>query len=174
MAYTAVLEETLLDYPSPDDNAIIVYLTGCEHHCPGCHSPLIQKVQEYTETPEELTEKLVDYCRRAETNKIVLLGGDPLHETNIPYTKHILQTLSHSYDICIFTGYSIDYVKQLGISGAKYYKCGKFDINTVRKSLKTDDKYVLASPNQDFYDENYNKISENGILYFNSNQNEGN
>ena len=39
--------------------------------------------------------------------------------------------------------------------------------------MKTDDEYVLASPNQDFYDGNYEKLSENGILNFN-NLNEGN
>lgn len=171
MAYTAVLEETWLDYPTPDDNAIIVFLTGCEHHCPGCHSPLIQQVQEYTETPEELAEKLEEYCKRADTNKIILEGGDPLFKTNIPYTTTILQKLSKTHDICIFTGYSIDYVKDLGITGAKFYKCGKFDITNVRTSKKTDDEYILASPNQDFYDENYNKISTNGILHFtNTNQ----
>ena len=30
----------------------------------------------------------------------------------------------------------------------------------------TDEEYVLASPNQNFYDEQYNLISENGILKF--------
>lgn len=166
MAYTTVIEETWLDYPSPDGNAVIVYLTGCEHHCPGCHSPLIQAVDTYTETPEELTERLKKYCERADTNNIVLLGGDPLYSTNIPYTCTILEKLSKTHNICIFTGYDIDYVKNHSIKGAKFYKCGKFDQQHVRKSEKTDTKYVLASPNQDFYDENYNKLSENGILTF--------
>ena len=166
MEYTTVIEETFLDYPSPDGNAIILYFTGCVHHCPGCHSSALQKIVKYAETKEEIAEKLINFAKRAETNKLVFLGGDPLLDSNFEITKYLVHTLSNDYDICIFTGYDIDTVKHLNLHGVKYWKCGKFIQDQYRTPKKTDEEYVLASPNQDFYDGNYNKLSENGILKF--------
>ena len=120
MEYNIILEETFLDYPSPEGNAVIVYFTGCEHHCPGCHSPLLQKVEKYAENNQEILDKIVNYCQRADTNKLVFLGGDPLYSSNLDITKFLLEKLSNDYDICIFTGYDIDTVQKLQIKGAKY------------------------------------------------------
>lgn len=166
--YNIVLEETYLDYPSPDGNAIIIYMIGCEHHCSGCHSPLLQRNLEYAESNQEILEKIKNYAYRADTNKLVFLGGDPMYSKNLPLTTFLVNNLKDTFDICIFTGYNIDYVKEIGLHGVKYWKCGKFDREHLRQSKKTDDEYVLASPNQDFYDDNYEKLSENGILTFNN------
>ena len=167
--YDIVLEETWLDYPSPEGSAIIVYMTGCSHHCEGCHSPELQEIRQYSESPNLIVEKIHNYALRADTNKIVLLGGDPIHPSNLSLTRNILNKLSQNFDICIFTGYPIEIIKRLQITGAKYYKCGTFDIKQYQKPCKTDEKYVLASKNQNFYDENYVQISENGVLIFNNN-----
>ena len=164
--YGLVLEETWLDYPSPDGNAIIIYMTGCDHNCPGCHSPLLQKIRPYDEEPEVMVSRIERYAHRADTNKLVFLGGDPLYKSNVELIKYFVDNLKDSFDICIFTGYNIDYVKSLNIKGVKYYKCGLYDQTKARQSKKTDTEYVLASSNQDFYDGNYNKLSENGILTF--------
>lgn len=164
--YKIVLEETYLDYPSPDGNAVIIYMIGCEHHCLGCHSPLLQQNLEYAESNQEILEKIQNYAQRADTNNLVFLGGDPMYSKNLTLTTFLVNNLKDGFNICIFTGYDIDYVKKIGLKGVKYWKCGKFDQTKIRQSAKTDDEYILASPNQDFYDGNYNKLSENGILTF--------
>ena len=164
--YTIVLEETWLDYPDPESNAVIIYFRGCEHHCKGCHSTVLQQFCEYSESNQEILEKIIDFCKRAGTNKLVFLGGDPLYSKNLDLTTFLVDNLNKNYDICIFTGYDIDYVKNLKLNNVKYYKCGKFDINQQRKSGKTDNEYILASPNQNFYNGNYEQLSTNGILKF--------
>lgn len=165
--YGLVLEETWLDYPSPDGNAVIIYMTGCEHHCPNCHSPLLQEVRPYDEDKETMLARIKNYAKRSDTNKLVFLGGDPLYKVNnLDLTTFLVNNLKDEFDICIFTGYDIKYVKQLNLKGVKYWKCGLFDQTKARQSKKTDTEYVLASPNQDFYDGEYNKLSENGILKF--------
>lgn len=162
------LEESWLDYPDPESNAVLVYFRGCEHHCVGCHSAILQKYLPYSESNEEILNKIVNFSRRADTNKLVFLGGDPLYSKNIPVVSYLVDNLYNNFDICIFTGYNIEYVKKLDLKGVKYYKCGKFDIKSQRKSMKTDDEYVLASPNQNFYDGNYNQLSVDGVLKFNN------
>lgn len=166
MTFHIQLEETWLDYPSPDGNAIMVFFCGCEHRCKGCHSPLLQQEYEYDESNEQLLERIIEYTKRADTNKLVFLGGDPLYPKNIPLVTFLVNNLKNNFDICIFTGYDIEYVKNTEIKGVKFWKCGTFDINNARKSGKTDEQYVLSSPNQDFYDEDYDKLSINGILNF--------
>ena len=166
MAYSVQLEETWLDYPSPDGNAVIVYLCGCEHHCKGCHSSLLQQDYEYAESNEEILDRIKDYTKRADTNKLVFLGGDPLYAKNIPLTTFLVNNLSKTHEICVFTGYDIAYVKQLGIQGVKFWKCGRFDLDNARKSGKSETEYTLASPNQNFYDSDYNQLSVDGILTF--------
>lgn len=166
--YTIQLEETWLDYPDPTCNAVIVYFCGCEHHCKGCHSPLLQQNYEYSETNEEILGRILDYAKRADTNKLVFLGGDPMYSKNIPLTTFLVNNLSKTHDICIFTGYDIDYVKNINLQNVKFWKCGRFDIDNQRKSRKTEEEFVLASPNQNFYDSNFNQLSTNGILKFNN------
>lgn len=164
--FTITLEETWLDYPTPDDNAIAIIMTGCEHHCFGCHSVNLQKEDKYSESKEELVERIKDYSKRAQTNKLILIGGDPLYKANIEYTKYIISELNKDFDICLYTGYSIETVKNLDLKGVKYFKCGKFDKQSSRESKKTDSCFILASPNQNFYDGEYNLISKDGILTF--------
>ena len=164
--YVIQLEETFLDYPDPNVNAIIVYFSGCNHHCPGCHSPLLQADVNYLETKEVMCQRIIDFAKRADTNKLVFLGGDPLYNKNIDLTRYFCERLGNKYDICIFTGYDIDYVKNLNLTGVKYYKCGLFEQKNARQSKKTDTMYVLASSNQNFYDSNYKQLSKNGILLF--------
>lgn len=164
--YKLTLEETWLDYPSPDGNAVIIYMTGCEHHCPGCHSPLLQEIKLYSEDNETMLSQIITYAKRADTNKLIFLGGDPLHSSNIELLRYFVNNLSKDFDICVFTGYDINYVKQINIKGVKYWKCGTYDQIQARQSKKTDVEYILASPNQDFYDGKYHKLSENGILTF--------
>ena len=166
MTYKVQLEETYLEYPDPEADAIAVILPGCDHHCPGCHSVELQTPVKYEESNEELAQRLKDFANRAGTNKVVLIGGDPLYSSNIEITRHLVDTLHTQLDFCIYTGYSIEYVKKLAIKNVKFFKCGTFDKNNVRKSEKTDQHFQLASPNQNFYDGEYNLLSENGILNF--------
>lgn len=168
--FTIALEETWLDYPTPDGNAIAVIMTGCEHHCPGCHSMNLQYEDTYSETKEEILNRVKDYCERAMTNKVILIGGDPLYKSNLEYTKYLLNNLKDDFDVCIYTGYSIEVVKSLNLKGAKFFKCGTFDKNSCRKSEKTDSNFILASPNQNFYDGDYNLLSNDGILTFKNNE----
>lgn len=164
--FNIALEETLLEYPSKDGNAIAIIFTGCPHHCIGCHSPNLQKDEDYFEDINDLIKRIEIYAKRANTNKLVITGGDCLYLKNLDYTRQIVDKLNKNYDICIYTGYDIDYVKKLNLNDVKYYKCGKFDYTKRRDSEKTDFHFILASPNQNFYDGNYNLLSENGILKF--------
>lgn len=165
-------ETTFLDYPSPDDIAVIAFLSGCSHHCLGCQNPELQEMHEIFD--EEASNNIIDHikelCKRNETNKLVLSGGDPLAECNRNLTIHICKLLGknseYNYDICIYTGYNIEEVKGMGISGFKFIKCGKFDPYTMRKSEKTDEYIQFVNETQNLYDSDYKQLSHFGRYYF--------
>lgn len=161
-------ETTFLDYPSPDDMAVIVFLSGCTHNCPGCQNITLQKAGTHTEEEiGQIIAHIVELCERNGTNKVVLSGGDPLSPSNINVTKQVCYYLGETFDICIYTGYSVDEVKEMDITGFKYIKCGKFDNKHLQKSEKTDDYIQFVNKTQNLYDSNYRQLSYEGRFNFN-------
>lgn len=166
------LEETFLDYPSPDDSAVILFLPGCSHSCLGCQNPKLQELhEEWTyEEEQEILQNLQRLCFRCDTNKIVLSGGDPLSPCNRNLTIRICELLGknpvYKYDICIYTGYDIEEVKKMELSGFEFIKCGKFDAHSMRESKKTDEYIQFVNETQNLFDKNFNQISKNGRYYF--------
>ena len=106
------------------------------------------------------------FSEKNKTKKIVFSGGDPLSFHNINDIKYFSQQYGKEFDICIYTGYNIEYVKQNEITGFKFIKCGTFIETQQRPSGNFEDRFVLASPNQNFYDANYNQLSKEGILFY--------
>ena len=155
--------ETFLEYPDNSSIAAIVYFCGCDRNCSGCHNT---DLQDYKSLSSSLIEDIKNYCKRLKTNKIVLCGGDPLYFKNLDNTKKILKELSSDYNICIYTGASIDEVKKLNLKGFKFIKCGMFDYNKFIGSEKTDKYLKFATSNQELYDSNLNLISKDGFYYF--------
>jgi anaerobic ribonucleoside-triphosphate reductase activating protein len=154
------LDITFSDYPSKEDMAIICYFYGCEHNCKDCHNKELQKSEDKNIL---YVEDLIKFCKRNNTNKIVFSGGDPLFGDNLLITKLFCKELKKDYNICIYTGYPIEYVD---FDGFKFIKCGKYDINNKQKSLKNDNFIQFASTNQNLYDCNKKLISNKGRYEF--------
>lgn len=164
---------TYQDFPEPSAVAVVVYLTGCSNGCPGCQNKELQD-QTYGESigdPDDFLNKIISACERNATDNVVFEGGDPLFISNaglVNYTVGKLRKLG--IRSCVYTGCGIDEVKRrFSVRSAAYYKCGKYDSSNSRAAGKDDDKIILASPNQNFYDERFRKISKKGVLYFNDN-----
>lgn len=159
---------TFLDYPDPESYATVVYFLGCEHKCSNCHSP---DLTDYDYEPgvelsaEELYNRILAFCSRIKSNKVVLSGGDPLSYKNWIVTKQLLD-MSEGIDYAIYTGHSSDHVSCLGIEGFQFLKCGKYLESEKQKSEKTDDYFKLASKNQGIYDSDFNLLSKDGIYKF--------
>lgn len=161
-------DTTFLDYPSPDGIAVIVFMSGCSHCCKGCQNPIFQQLYKRDEKDIGIIlSKIDEFCERNNTNKLVLSGGDCLHEYNRNVTSQICYYFGNKLDICIYTGYSIDEVKQMNIHGFKYIKCGKFNMNNMQEAVKTDEYIQFVNPTQNLYDSEYKQLSENGRFYFN-------
>ncbi|MDR2772875.1 MAG: radical SAM protein [Elusimicrobiota bacterium] len=166
---TLKLTESWIDFPDNDSLAVCVCFAGCQNSCLGCQSPELQDYRHpdcvLWDNLRTMRDEIARHCLRNHTNKVVFSGGDPLASFNRDNARALLDMLYDKYDVCVYTGFSIDEVKKMGLR-FKFVKCGKFDLKSKRKSFKTDDVFCLASPNQNFYDSNYDLISKDGILCF--------
>ena len=162
------VEISFLDYPSPDDHTIVIYFCGCSHKCEGCHNPLLQDYkigEEYTIS--RLEEKVDSLNKVNPTNKLVLSGGDPLYFRNRYFVEKFTQKLYKKFDICIYTGYTIEEIILMNLDlKFKFLKTGKYKKEFAQLSKKTDEEFILASTNQKIFDSNYRLLSNNGVLKF--------
>nr|DAQ91955.1 MAG TPA: 4Fe-4S single cluster domain protein [Caudoviricetes sp.] len=162
------VDRTFIDYPDDSSEATIVYFCGCSHNCPGCQNPDMQKFIPF-DGKEVLDDiRAVSNTPPApKTDKVVLSGGDPLFSQHLENTKWLLRHLKMlGYHVCIYTGYDINFVKKIQLKEFDFIKCGVYNKNLQRPSFKDDRQLVLASPNQDFYNSKYKKISTNGKLFW--------
>lgn len=160
------LSESFLDFPDNTSHCVILYMSGCNHSCQGCHNKDLQTYRPFNITKEEVVKRLKEYCSKSQTDKLCIQGGDPLYYKNIDLTKYILSEMGKEYIICIYTGFDIDFVKKLNLKGFQYIKCGCYKQELRQESKKTDNYIQFASSNQKLYDNNLNLLSMNGIYYF--------
>jgi organic radical activating enzyme len=158
---------TFIDYPDNESVSILLYFYGCDNGCFNCHNKNIDNNTNYKEfTIDEILKELYISSNKLKTNKIVFSGGDCLYRNNINFTKELLNKLKFNYDICIYTGYNLGYIKRNNIRGFKFIKIGKYENKIKQESFKTDDFIQFASRNQNLYDSNLKLLSNNGIYFF--------
>lgn len=161
---------TWIDYPDNESIAISVYMMGCNHRCYDCSNPdFIDENYSFGTkdfTIHKVYRELDKLCLRNKTNKIVFLGGDPIYRDNLEFIRNFLKDYSNVFEVCIYTGYSIDFIKDSNLKGFRFIKCGCFERDNKIVSEKTDEYLQFASTNQKLYDMNYNLLSDNGRYYF--------
>jgi len=160
---------SFLDYPDNDSWAVVVYIMGCNHNCPGCHNPQFQDISNTNKDIKEVSlqsfnEYLTELMEKYRTDKLVLSGGDPLHPDNVNFVRKFLNFTN--YNVCIYTGYSYDYVQTLNLSNFKFLKCEPYLLDMAQVSVKTDEYLQLASENQKLYNNNFKLLSKDGRYYF--------
>lgn len=130
----------------------VVWLSGCNIHCQGCHNKKLQDINSGNEVDiEVLAEEL-----NKET-KITFSGGDPLYQ--LESLDKLLGLLKPTLDIWVYTGYDYDKVSEMlkttknFLKHVNYIKCGPF----VESLLDTKSKF-RGSSNQKIYKIEDNKI----------------
>ncbi|MDR0676502.1 MAG: 4Fe-4S cluster-binding domain-containing protein [Elusimicrobiota bacterium] len=166
------INQSFQDFPHPNKIALVIYVSGCEKECIGCHNPDLQQFGFGNNVLDmESFEKLIEEenLKYKTCNNIVFSGGDPLCGTNIDFIKEFLER-NPRYNVCIYTGdrtFQVkDKLKDWKVR-PKFIKYGAFDFKTQRSSGKTDEGFVLASTNQGFMrGSDFKILSKDGVLVF--------
>lgn len=93
-----------------------IYLSGCSHHCPGCHNPDTHNPQNGKQlTHEMISEMAAQISQRPFLDGITLTGGDPLYDSyrTLAFISELVKKLDEKPNIWLYTGYTYEEVIEL-------------------------------------------------------------
>lgn len=86
---------------------LVVFTSGCPHHCKGCHNPKSWNIKKgITISTEELAKYLINKYINGQYNGITFSGGDPLYQTDALYEViSLIRKEIPNINIWCYTGY---------------------------------------------------------------------
>ncbi|PIJ51010.1 anaerobic ribonucleotide reductase-activating protein [Erwinia sp. OLTSP20] len=90
-----------------------LFVSGCEHQCPGCYNQCSWRVNSGVPFTCEWEDRLIADLqdRRIPRQGLSLSGGDPLHPANVAEVLHLVKRVRHECagkDIWLWTGYRLE------------------------------------------------------------------
>ena len=121
----------------------VLFFQGCGMNCPGCqNSSTHSKGHGVTLSIQDVISRVEAECRN---KKLTISGGEPLEQMDA--LMAILDILNmKGYNICVYTGWSLQRVPMAVRERVSYLKCGGFDRNRLNASLM-----YVGSDNQKMY-----------------------
>lgn len=97
---------------------VTLFVSGCNHHCKGCHNPRTWDPNSGIEFDEAAKQELFAELNKDYISGVTFSGGDPLFPQNreviLSLCKEI-KTLYPNKNIWLYTGYKYEQVKHLEI-----------------------------------------------------------
>ena len=87
----------------------VLFVSGCPHHCPGCHNKEAQDFNYGEEFNEE--EILKRIKENSILNGITISGGEPLCKENIPGVLKFIKDVKEirpEFNVLCYSGYTLD------------------------------------------------------------------
>lgn len=138
MKYHNITKDDMLN---GDGLRVVLWVSGCEHHCHGCQNPVTWNPDDGLYFDHESKEELFAELEKPYVSGITFSGGDPLYFTNIEKVTELCREVKENFpnkSIWIYTGYSWDELKHL-TALMKYVDVlvdGKFIKELADKNLK--------------------------------------
>lgn len=95
---------------------VVLWVSGCEHHCIGCHNPETHDPASGYLFDKAAEEKLFELLRPSYIAGITFSGGDPLYSSNIDTVTRLVKQIRDRMpekDIWVYTGYLYEEVRHL-------------------------------------------------------------
>lgn len=91
---------------------VVLWLSGCEHHCKGCQNPQTWDLNSGIEFDKTAKAELFSALDKNWIQGLTLSGGDPYHEKNREGVRALLNEFRDRYgdtkDVWMYTGYKFD------------------------------------------------------------------
>ena len=100
---------TYPDMNNGDGLRVVLWLSGCSHHCYNCQNPQTWDVNSGIPFDESAKEELFRELGKDYISGLTLSGGDPLHEANLDGVLDIVNRFRFSLpnkSIWIYSGYT--------------------------------------------------------------------
>lgn len=99
------------DMNNGDGLRVVLWLSGCSHHCYNCQNPQTWSPESGIEFNKYYSEEIYSELAKDYISGITFTGGDPLHKNNITGVLESVNKIRSLYShktIWLYTGYSID------------------------------------------------------------------
>ena len=113
--YSIVFQEV------PDEVALAINISGCQHHCPGCHSKYLWNNDGALSLKDDFVKLLKEY--KDFITCICFMGGD---QNPIDLTYFLSIARCNGLKTCLYTGATYDQLDKRIVSYLDYLKVGPF------------------------------------------------
>lgn len=93
-----------------DGVRVVIFFSGCNHHCKGCHNPETHDFNAGRLFSIDLQKQIAEYVRETPfISGVTLSGGDPMYsaESIIPFLKE-LKSLSPASTVWVYSGFTYE------------------------------------------------------------------
>lgn len=93
---------------------VVIFLSGCNHHCGGCHNPQTWDYSAGKEFNEKAKIELFNELNKDYICGVTFSGGDPLDEHNIYIVADLIKEIKEKFpnkSIWLYTGNTYSYQK---------------------------------------------------------------
>ena len=99
-----------------DGLRVVLWLSGCSHHCYNCQNPQTWNPNSGIPFDESAKQEIFNELSTDYISGITFSGGDPLHENNLDKVLSLIKEIRNSFPnktIWLYTGYELlEIVKQ--------------------------------------------------------------
>ena len=94
-----------------DGLRVVLWLSGCSHHCYNCQNPQTWNPDSGIPFDESAKQEIFNELSKDYISGITFSGGDPLHENNLDEVLKLVKEIRISFPdktIWLYTGYDFD------------------------------------------------------------------
>ena len=115
MNYHNITHEDMLN---GDGLRVVLWVAGCDHHCPNCQNPITWDADGGIPFDEKAIAEVMDELDKPHTSGITFSGGDPLHSCNIDTVKELARQVKLRFPdktLWLYTGFCWGEIKEMPV-----------------------------------------------------------
>ena len=93
---------------------VSIFMQGCSFHCKNCFNQETWDFEGGKEFTDDTINKVLELCNKPEVKGLSILGGEPMHPTNIEGTTKLAKAFKEKYPektIWTWTGFRYEDIK---------------------------------------------------------------
>ena len=94
MGYNKIRKMDISDGPGV---RVSIFMQGCAFHCKNCFNPETWDFEKGKEFTDETIERVLELCGNENITGLSILGGEPMHPTNIEGTTKLAKAFKQKY-----------------------------------------------------------------------------
>lgn len=90
---------------------VSIFMQGCAFHCEGCFNPDTWDFEGGKEFTDDTIKEVLDLCKPNHIVGLSILGGEPMHPTNIEGTTRLAKAFKEAYpekSLWIWSGFTFE------------------------------------------------------------------